>query len=182
VLAKSDTARLFFAAWPPPEVQRSLGKLAERLQLECGGRALPAPNIHLTLVFLGDVARELLPRLETAAARVFAPPFDLAISRIAYWRHNRVVWAGVESVPAALRVLVNRLEEVLTEEGFRFDQRAYAPHITLLRNARRSPADANLQTEAWPVRRFALVESVPRARGRVYEVLREWPLSMQMSA
>ncbi len=46
----ADTARLFFAAWPPPEAQQALGDLAGRLKSECGGRALPARNIHLTLV------------------------------------------------------------------------------------------------------------------------------------
>jgi len=167
---------LFFAAWPSPGVRRELGKLAEGLQRECGGRALPARNIHLTLVFLGEVARERLPGLEALAASTTAPRFDLVVDRVEYWRHNRVVWAGVASIPAALALLVGRLESSLSAAGYRFDRRAYVPHVTLLRNARRAPAVATMRTLAWPVGRFALVESVPATNGRSYEVLREWPL------
>jgi 2'-5' RNA ligase len=172
----SDTARLFFAAWPVPLVQQALGKLAKSLERECGGRALPAHNIHLTLVFLGDVARDRLPRLEAIAAEISTPQFDLSVNRIEYWRHNRIVWAGVEHCPDALQSLVARLEQTLAAEGFRFDRRPYVPHVTLLRNARRAPSESATQAVAWPVGRYALVESVERERRRVYEVLREWPL------
>jgi 2'-5' RNA ligase len=172
----SDTARLFFAAWPVPQVQQALGKFAKSLERECGGRALPAHNIHLTLVFVGDVGRDQLPRLEVMAAAVSAPRFDLSVNRIEYWRHNRIVWAGVEHCPEALQTLVARLEQALAAEGFRFDRRPYVPHVTLLRNARRAPSETAMQAVAWPVVRYALVESVERERRRVYEVLREWPL------
>ena len=169
-------ARLFFAVWPAPEIQRALGELGKALQRRCGGRAIVAGNIHLTLVFLGDVARDRLPRLDAVAAAISAPPFDLSVNRVEYWRHNRIVWAGVERCPDALQSLVAHLEQALVAEGFHFDRRPYVPHVTLLRNARRAPSDAATRAVAWPVIRFALVESVARERGRVYEVLREWPL------
>ena len=171
-----DTARLFFAAWPAPEIQQALAGLAQGLKRECSGRAIPARSIHLTLVFLGDVARERLPRLETLAAAVAEAQFDLNVDRVEYWRHNRIVWAGVEHCPEALQSLVARLEQALAAEGFGFDRRRYMPHITLLRNARRAPSESATQAVAWPVARYALVESVAHERGRAYEVLREWPL------
>ncbi|MBI3043769.1 MAG: RNA 2',3'-cyclic phosphodiesterase [Betaproteobacteria bacterium] len=174
---ESDTARLFFAVWPAPEIQRALGDLAQALRRDCGGRALPARNIHLTLVFLGNVGRDRLSRIEEIAAAVTAPCFDLSLERVEYWRHNRIVWAGVERCPEALAALVARLAQALTPEGFRFDERPYVPHITLLRDARRPPRVATVPAIAWPVAMFALVESVPRERGRVYEVVREWPLT-----
>jgi len=174
---ESDTARLFFAVWPAPEIQRALGDLAQALRRDCGGRALPARNIHLTLVFLGNVERSRMARIEEIAAAVTAPSFELNVDRVEYWRHNRIVWAGVEHSPEALAALVARLAQPLTSEGFRFDERPYVPHITLLRDARRPPPAAAVPAVAWPVARFALVESAPRERGRVYEVVREWPLT-----
>lgn len=177
MLTKPDTARLFFAAWPAPEIQRALGNLGQSLQRQCGGKATPARNIHLTLVFLGDVARDRLARLEALATAVTAQRFSLDVDRVEYWRHNRIVWAGVGRSPEALPELVQRLESGLSSADFRFDRRAYAPHITLLRNARRAPANATMRTIAWPVSRFALVESVKREKGRAYEVLKEWPLT-----
>jgi len=177
-----ETARLFFAAWPSPAVQESLGKLAQGLKRECGGRAIPAHNIHLTLAFLGDVARDRLARLEEIAAAVSGQRFELDVARVEYWRHNRIVWAGVDQCPGELQALAAGLEQALAPEGFRFDRRPYVPHITLLRDARRAPAMAAIPAVSWRVHDFALVESVPRERGRVYGVLRRWPLGKQMNA
>ena len=173
----ADTARLFFAAWPAPDVQCGLGELARALQRECGGRAVPADNIHLTLVFLGDVERAILPSLNALAAAVTAPRFDLQVGRVEFWRHNRIVWAGVEECPEPLPRLVARLGQALAATGVRLDQRPYVPHITLLRDARRAPASNAVAAIRWPVADFVLVESVQRERGRVYEVLQRWPLN-----
>lgn len=182
----TETARLFFAAWPSPALQESLGKLAQALKRECGGRAIPAHNIHLTLAFLGDVARGRMARLEEIAAAIsgqrFAQSFELNVTHVEYWRHNRIVWAGVERIPGALQALAASLEQALSPEGFRFERRPYIPHITLLRDARRAPASTAIPPVPWRVHEFALVESVPRERGRVYEVLRDWPLNTQMNA
>jgi 2'-5' RNA ligase len=176
VVTKSDSARVFFAAWPPPEVQQALGDIARQAQEECGGRAVPAHNIHLTLVFIGDVARGRVADLEALAATVVAPRFDLAIDRLGYWRHNRILWAGVEECPQALRTLVERLQQPAAAAGFRIERRPYVPHVTLRRDAQRAPANTRIRVE-WPVTEFALVESAQRERGRVYEVLRRWPLA-----
>ena len=173
----SGTARLFFAAWPAPEIQRALGELALELQPHCGGRAIPARNIHLTLVFLGDVERASLPHIESLARAVTAPRFALGVDRVPYWRHNRIVWAGVAQCPPAAAALVGQLEAAVAEAGMRVERRPYVPHITLLRDARHAPAEASVPTIAWPVDRYALVESAPRDRGRIYEPLREWLLT-----
>ncbi len=177
MVAESDTARLFFAAWPAPVVQQALERQAQELVRECGGRVIPARNIHLTLVFLGDVGRDRLPRLEAIAAAISAPRFELDVNRVEYWRHNRIVWAGIERCPDALQSMVNQFVQALSAEGFRCDKRSYVPHITLVRNARRAPPGSAIPDIAWPVTRYALVESAQRGRGRVYELLRQWPLT-----
>lgn len=173
----ADPARLFFALWPDAATQRALGALAQDLKRGCGGRAVPAHNVHLTLAFLGNVERARLPRLEALAAGIRAARFELAVDRVEFWRHNRIVWAGTPRCPEALQELVTRLGRELAAEGYRPDERPYVPHITLLRNARQPPAVATLPVLVWPVATFALVESAPRERGRVYEVVRTWPLT-----
>lgn len=172
----ADTARLFFAAWPAPEVQRALGGVAQSAQRECSGRAVPTHNIHLTLVFLGDVPRPRLDEIEALAATIDARSFALAVDRLEYWRRNRILWAGVKECPEALRALVAALELGLLAAGFQCDGRPYIPHVTLLRNARRAPAALRIPPVAWPVADFALVESVRVERPTRYEVLRRWPL------
>jgi len=181
VAAPADTARLFFAAWPAPDVQRALGGVAQAAQRECGGRAVPSDNIHLTLVFLGNVPRPRLDEIEALAATIDARSFALAVDRLEYWRHNRILWAGAEECPEALRALVAALEQVLLAAGFQFDRRPYVPHVTLLRNVRRGPAERRIPPVAWPVADFALVESVQLERTTLYEVLRRWPLKTGMN-
>jgi 2'-5' RNA ligase len=171
-----DTARLFFAVWPAPEVQQVLGDIARGAQRECGGRAVPARNIHLTLVFLGNLPRERLTALEKIASVTRAQRFALTVDRLEYWRHNRILWAGVSSCPDALQALVARLQDALARAEFRVDRRPYVPHVTLLRNARRAPAQVACREVVWPVDAFALVESAPNEGGRAYQVLRSWPL------
>jgi 2'-5' RNA ligase len=178
VTGSADTARLFFAVWPAPEVQRALGEIARGARSECGGRAIPAENIHLTLVFLGNLPRERLAALETLGPAVRGRRFDLTVDRLEYWRHNRILWAGTSACPEALQALVSSLQEAVAGSEFRFDQRPYVPHVTLLRNARRAPANERCPAVAWPVDGFALVESAPRERGRAYQVLRSWPLDI----
>jgi len=171
VLTKPDAARLFFAVWPAPDIQQSLGELARNLKRECGGRAIPSRHIHLTLAFLGNVDRDRLVRLAEIANAAAAPRFELAVTRIGYWRHNRIVWAGVERCPETLRALAGRLEEACSVEGFRVDKRPYVPHITLVRDARIAPSTLAIGPIYWPASSFALVESAPAARGREYRVL-----------
>lgn len=173
----SRPARLFFALWPDAAIQHALGRLGRALQRQCGGRPLPPRNIHLTLAFLGEVARERVAELEALAAAVRSPRFSFDVDCVEYWRHNRIVWAGVTRCPAALPTLVQGLEQGLSAAGFSVEKHSsYVPHVTLLRDARRAPAGAAMQAVAWPVASFSLVESVPRDGRRAYEVLREWPL------
>ncbi len=171
------TRRVFFALWPEPPLQRALAALAGALQRECGGRVMRASNIHLTLVFVGNVAAERLPELERLAAPVAAPRFELAIDLVQYWGHNRIAWAGAREVPAGLVALVARLGERLREAGFRIDERPYVPHITLVRDARRAPHPRALDPIAWRATDFALVESVRRDNRTAYQALERWPLA-----
>lgn len=173
----ADKARLFFAVWPAPEVQQVLGEIARDAQRECGGRAVPARNIHLTLVFLGDLPRERATSLETIASATRGHRFALTVDRLEYWRHNRILWARATSCPEALQALVARLQDALAGAAFRFDRRPYVPHVTLVRNARRAPAQGRCPQVDWYVDGFALVESAPHERGRAYQVLRSWPLT-----
>ena len=132
-------------------------------------------NLHLTLVFIGDLAVQRLGDLASMAHAISAAPFELVLDQTGYWRHNRIVSASPLSVPKPLRALVNAIEGRLKQAEIGFDQRPYAPHVTLLRDARAPAAFPQLALD-WPVREFVLVESARGARGAEYRVLGRWPL------
>ncbi len=130
-------------------------------------------NLHLTLVFLGDIARDNIPQLTAIAGSLPWAAFDLEFGTLDYWMDNRIVWAAPCAVPQPLRDLVAALGSVLSGAGFDFDHRPYVPHVTLLRDARPPPAPPVLRFD-WPARDFTLVEAVQDERGAAYRVLARW--------
>ena len=169
-------ARVFFALWPDEAVRASLARCARDAQAECGGRAIRAEKIHLTLFFIGAIARERLAALETLALAVRAASFELQVNVLGYWRHNQIVWAGARECPAALTSLVTVLSAGLAGEGIRSEERPYVPHITLVRGATLARATRTAAPLTWRARDFVLVESVAARGGVSYEVRGRWPL------
>jgi 2'-5' RNA ligase len=172
----AGTVRLFFAAWPGPGIQQALHDAARQAQGECGGRAIAARNLHLTLAFLGNIERTRVDALEALAAGISGAPCDLAICRVDHFKKSRIVWAGVERCPEPLEALVAALSAALRALDIRVDERPYVPHITLVRDARRKPERTGVAPIVWSVQDFALVESLQRGKERVYEVRRRWAL------
>jgi RNA 2',3'-cyclic 3'-phosphodiesterase len=171
----ADAARCFFALWPAAAVRDALAQWTQGARKECGGRATAAEKIHLTLAFLGNVERSRIDELRAAAAVIAGERFTLALDQAGYWRHNRIVWAGATEVPPALTMLVSALGERVKGLGYRLEERPYAAHITLLRNARRGASPA-LPLLRWAADEFTLVESKLGERGSRYVIVDRWPL------
>ncbi len=165
---------MFFALWPDQPLRRQLAVLAQAATQECGGRAMRTENLHLTLVFIGNVAHERLPLLHEIAASLALPSLNFVVDRIGYWRHNRIGWAAPTVVPQALARFVAGMEAALRNAGFALDERPYVPHVTLVRNARRGPAAESVGPARWDAERFVLVESVSGENGVRYDVIGEW--------
>lgn len=138
-----------------------------------------APNVHLTLVFLGNVAVTRLDELRAVAGRVSGSSFSMTLDRLGWWRHNRVAWAAPQETPQALQGLVAQLQAGLRNAGFTFDDRpVFAPHVTLLRNARCEGVEMPpLVPLVWAVDAFVLVKSATTDVGATYEVIGRWSLS-----
>lgn len=165
---------MFFALWPDEQARAALGTLIRELSVDCGGRAVRAANLHLTLAFLGDVPAPRIPLIAHTVDAIRVEPFALEFDECGYWRHNRIVWAGATQCPAALHELVDALGETLQAHGFRREVREYVPHITLLRDARRAPKKGMDGPIGWRAMGFTLVQSVRRERVLAYEIVRSW--------
>lgn len=168
------TARIFFALWPEAEVRGRLMRQGLKMHRLVGGKLTREESVHLTLVFLGDVAPERVPALQARAAAVRFAPFVLRVEQAGCWRHNGIGWVGPNQTPAALVGLVAGLEDALAGEGFLFDRRPYAAHITLLRKARCTPMEAKMSAIDWPVRDFVLVRSELNNEGSRYTIVARW--------
>lgn len=168
--------RLFLALWPDAAVAAALHARGRTLHAACGGRPMRRDTLHLTLAFIGDVAEEAVGRVEAAASRVRAAPFDLALDRVGAWHGNRVLRTGASDVPAALGTLAEGLSTELRAAGFALEDRPFSPHVTLVRNAERAPEAGQVPPLHWRAEDFVLVISERLPSGARYRVLRRWPL------
>ncbi len=171
----TDFRRLFFALWPDARTRQALRSVQDGLGAGCGRLTHPA-DLHVTLVFLGNVESGRMPCIETVADGIHAGPFELHFDRLDYWRRPRILWCGPSGRPPALDALVHNLQAGLQACHIEPDQRPYAPHVTLARKAR--PVDVRDPGVGlhWQVRDFVLVASRSGAEPPRYEVLRRWPL------
>lgn len=173
-----EAARLFFALWPDAEVCAALDRVGGKLRTVCGGRQMRRNNIHLTLVFLGNVEIARIDALRAVGDGVAAQPFVMTVNQLGWWRHNRVAWAVPDATPESLLTLVNQLQDSLRAAGFAFDDRpTYTPHVTLLRNARCEGVEwPPFESLEWAANEFVLVRSVTREEGATYEAIGRWTL------
>lgn len=163
--------RVFFALWPDERLRASLDAVARDWHRHCGGRVTRRENLHLTLVFVGNVDARQFDLLREVTARQPVRPFDLALNSSAWFKRNRIAFAQPAPVPPALTELVAALEGALIAHGMAFDARPYVPHVTLLRNARCAPPGAIEPPLAWRVDALCLVRSRAGDNGVGYEVV-----------
>ena len=172
---------MFFALWPPEEIARQLAGIAADFSQAAGGRPTRRETIHLTLAFLGEQPAERLPEVMAAARTVRTAPFELVIDQLGVWRHNRLLWAGCQSLPGELTALVEGLRVALHQVAIRFDEehRRFMPHLTLVRKlpeAAFPPSLPPISPLVWRCERFVLVESALSAAGPNYRVLADFAL------
>ncbi len=130
--------RTFIAVELAAGVKDRLISLQERLGKSGSGVKWTRPdNLHLTLLFLGEVDElEVVSicRLVQRRARKHAR-FTLDVAGLGAFpntRRPKILWAGITDGVAELRALHADLEEGLLELGcYRREDRGYTPHLTL---------------------------------------------------
>ena len=146
-----------FAAIPlPEEVTDALEALQDDLRV--GTPVLPE-NMHLTLVFLGEVREPDLEEVHGAFEALRAPAFDLALHGLGQFGKSepRSIHATLRDCPP-LRHLQAKLEQAVRNVGIEVPSRRFVPHVTIARLKGRREEAAEV---ADFVARRALVEPPP---------------------
>jgi len=163
-----DPVRLFLALWPEPPSRARLAAYRDAWRWSSGAKPVGADTLHLTLHFIGALARARLPDLSAALAAV-------PVGRMVLRPADAEVWKGGIAVlrmdgDAALTDLHDGLGAALTGAGIALDTRPFAPHVTLARKAAKAEAPARRPAFTWRANSFVLVESIPGGSAR-YQVL-----------
>ena len=142
-------------------------------------------NLHVTLLFLGEVDERQVPGVCQIVAGVTAnhPAFPMSVETVGCFpnpRRPRVLWVGIGEGAQPLCALHDALEIPLQDLGYRREERRYTPHITLGRVKSDRPTDrlaAELARQAgWKggettVREVLVMSSELTPKGPIYTVL-----------
>jgi 2'-5' RNA ligase len=166
--------RWFLALWPDAPARAALAAGAAGL-IPPGARAADPRDLHLTLVFLGQLSTEALGAAVQAAGSVRAGPLVLRIDRAGYFPRARVLWCGPAEPRSELLGLHGQLSRALADRGIAIESRPYRPHITLARKVGRAPRQDWYPPVEWISGELVLARGL---EGRVprYEQWRRWPL------
>ena len=168
--------RVFFGIFPNKFVQTQLAHQAKLLEAACAGRVVKMRHIHLTLLFLGNVAIRQIETLRLAMQDVSAKEFELDLDEICYWKRNQIFYIQAKQFPAELFSLVDSLKGAVSAAGFLFDKRPYKPHITLIRKAIHAEKIYLDNPIKWHVNEWSLIHSKQTVNGMDYIPLGHWCL------
>jgi 2'-5' RNA ligase len=166
--------RLFAALDLPEELRAELAARAAGLVADLGGRAVPAPNLHLTLAFLGQVPPERGAEAVAALASALppAPAMRVRVGGLTVRpgrSRARLLAAELVEETGELEALGLRAQRALAALGLCADARErFWPHVTIVRFSR-PPALGRLSwagdERQFDVSRAALYDSLLSSGG-----------------
>ena len=138
--------RLFLGLPIPPDLAQTLARRTQTIDLPKGRRTAPE-NLHITLVFLGEVAEPKLPPIEQELAQLNFAPLQIKLMNLNTFPRAGVLIAEIEPTRPLL-YLQATVAAAMARCGFPPEDRPYQPHITLARF--HSPLRLNKSQQALP--------------------------------
>jgi len=175
--------RLFFAINFSQNLKLELSKILQKFDLPVRFTALE--NLHLTLLFLGNIEEKNIPEILNAAQKALLdiPAFNLEFNKIVLSPGSRMIWLlGKQN-----RVLSSLYENLKKEISalnlkIKLDNRPYKAHATLARIKFPQRKEVfkkwkNLAFEKkLAVRSIELLESKLLKNGAKYKIIKKFPL------
>jgi 2'-5' RNA ligase len=186
----SDTLRSFLALEMPHDTRTLLAQRRDELRTTLpAARWVRPEGQHLTLKFLGEVARTRLDDLvlDLAPGLRDLPKVRVQLAGAGFFpspSRPRVAWIGGRAEGAS--AIVDLIEETAERHGFERENRRWALHLTQARLKRPWPRSAverflswgeGLALEEFTASEVVLFSSSLRRSGAVYTALRRMPLA-----
>ncbi|MBW2707949.1 MAG: RNA 2',3'-cyclic phosphodiesterase [Deltaproteobacteria bacterium] len=184
--------RSFLAFELPPDIKRVISEVSR------AGKPLPldlawakSDNIHLTMVFLGNVFEDKIQSIGETVKKVCAgfDPFEVSPGGVGFFgnrRYPRVLWMGLHGDVHRMGCFRDALQQSLKPFGIKTERRPFKPHLTLGRfkkGTRPWPhldhmisEYANLKGQTCSLKELVLFKSDLTPEGAIYTKLDTWPL------
>lgn len=148
-------------------------------------------NIHLTVIFLGNINEDDIPGIISAVDNTVIryETFDISLGGLGLFpdfRRPRVIWLGLNGEIDRLSSLRDDLQRPLKSFGIKQEKRAFKPHLTLGR-FRKSVKERGLLKETieeyrhnsgpeGKLQELVMFKSELNPGGAVYTRIHSWPL------
>ncbi len=185
--------RSFLAFELPVDIKKTVERVSGEIRHSgLDVRWVKAENIHLTLVFLGNVKTEEIEGIEEQVRNVCPGygSFDIALKGVGCFpnrRRPRVLWLGLDGDIERMSHFRDDLQRTLKAFGIKEEKRPFKPHLTLgrFRSTRKMGSRleeilskyAGLETPVESLNELYLFKSELKPGGAVYTKLESWPLS-----
>ncbi len=123
--------RLFIGLPIPAKLASVITRHARTIPLPKARWTTPE-NIHLTLVFLGEVGEPTLPSIKHELAELIITPFPIRLTTLNTFPRAGVLIAEVDPIPRLLH-LQSQIASSVARCGLSPEDRPYHPHLTLAR-------------------------------------------------
>jgi 2'-5' RNA ligase len=141
--------RLFIAIDLDEAAREAIAVEQARLKKAIGDRSplkwVRDEQMHLTLVFLGEVPEDRAPRLiQTVEEPIDQPAFDASFEGVGMFPPHgapRVLWIGVAAGAQKMIALQRELAGRMRQLGIALEDRPFHPHLTLARWRESGSAD-----------------------------------------
>lgn len=182
--------RLFIAGKIPSKIRKESEKIQKIL--EKGGvaaRWVEPKNLHLTLVFIGELEKEkifLLKQILQKEIKINSLPHLTLCDLNAFLSEKRakIVWFSLEEKTDKLKILVENLRQAFKRERIPFHPKPFLPHITLGRlkkpkNLLVIKNKIKIKKISFKIKNIYLIESILTHRGPIYKDLCVFPLLLK---
>lgn len=185
--------RSFLAFELPPEIKGIVSQVSGDLgKSPLDARGVKTENIHLTVVFLGDVLEGHISPISEAAEKVCTrySPFDVSLKGTGVFGSKnspRVLWIGLDGDIERMSYFRDALQKGLRPFGVKQEKRRFRPHLTLGRFRKGSRTDVHLDeflsryrdltSPLCPLGEMVLFRSDLKPGGAVYTKMKAWPLT-----
>ena len=185
--------RSFLAFELPLDIKRIVARVSGEIRKSTlNVRWAEVDNIHLTVVFMGNIRTEEIKAIEEASKKACLKhaPFDISVKGMGSFpnkRNPRVIWLGLNGDLERMSYFRNALQKALKPFGIKEEKRRFTPHLTLGRFRKSNRAYfqldefilryKDLESPVRSLKELILFQSDLKPGGAVYTKLESWPLS-----
>jgi len=186
--------RSFLAFELPSDIKQKVALVSDELRRSrLNVKWVKAANIHLTVVFMGNISPDDVPVMaeEIRKGCLEYEPFDISLKGLGVFpgtKRPRVLWLGLETDRERLSSFMKALQERLEPFGIKEEKRGFRPHLTLGRFRRPErqgtllddliPQYKGLEGPSGRLEELVMFESELKPQGAEYTKLQSWPLAI----